>query len=65
MIPIRTEFQRSASASQEIQRDDLVLAFSELLNRVEALVPAGRERSLVVTKLQEAFDWAFRGMVVR
>lgn len=35
--------------------------FTSLLNLVEATVPAGRERSLVVTKLQEACNWAVRG----
>lgn len=36
--------------------------FSALLDMVEAAVPAGRERSIVVTKLQEAFGWALRGV---
>lgn len=39
-------------------------AFSALLERVEALVPAGRERALVVTKLQEASFFAKRGVAV-
>lgn len=39
-------------------------AFSTLLEKVEALVPAGRERALVVTKLQEASFFAKRGIAV-
>lgn len=35
--------------------------FTSLLGLVEATIPAGRERSLVVTKLQEACSWAVRG----
>lgn len=37
-------------------------AFSDCLERVEALVPAGRERALVATKLQEACFFAKRGI---
>lgn len=33
-------------------------AFSALLDRVEATIGPSRERSLVVTKLQEACRWA-------
>lgn len=43
---------------------DLGEAFSALLERIETLVPASRERSLVVTKLQEASYWAKRGLAV-
>jgi hypothetical protein len=39
-------------------------AFSDLLDKLETIIPAGRERSLVVTKLQEAAFWAKRGMSV-
>ena len=38
--------------------------FSELLTALEAAVPPGRERALVVTKLQESAFWAKRGMAV-
>lgn len=38
------------------------LAFTECLTRVEAVMPAGRERALVLTKLQEACSWAKRGV---
>jgi hypothetical protein len=37
-------------------------AFSALLDELEQLLPVGRERSLVLTKLQEAQDWALRGI---
>lgn len=36
--------------------------FSRLLDELEQVVPPGRERSLVVTKLQEAKMWATRGV---
>ncbi len=39
-------------------------AFSTLLDQVEMLVPPGRERSLVATKLQEACYFAKRGIAV-
>ncbi len=39
-------------------------AFSQLLEAVEAVVPAGRERSLVVTKLQEASFFAKRAVAL-
>ena len=38
--------------------------FSEALLKIEALVPAGRERALVITKLQEASFFAKRGIAV-
>lgn len=39
-------------------------AFSQCLETVEKLVPPGRERSLVVTKMQEACFFAKRGIAV-
>ncbi len=38
--------------------------FSDALTRIESLVPAGRERALVVTKLQEACYFAKRGIAL-
>ncbi len=40
----------------------LAAIFSLTLNEIEAIVPAGRDRSLVVTKLQEAAFFAKRGI---
>lgn len=37
-------------------------AFSELLTKIEALVPGGRELALVKTKIQEASHWANQGV---
>ena len=34
-----------------------------MLNVIEVVLPAGRERALVVTKLQEAFFWAAKGVL--
>lgn len=39
-------------------------AFSTLLETIEALTPPGRERSLVVTKLQEASFFAKRSIAM-
>jgi len=36
--------------------------FSEALDKIEAIVPPGRDRSLVITKLQEASFFAKRGI---
>lgn len=43
--------------AQELER-----SFTALLAQIEALVPSSRERSIVVTKLQEASMWAKRGI---
>jgi hypothetical protein len=60
---IRPEFEsralndRGIAACNEVRWD-----FTELLTKLEATIPAGRERSLVVTKLQEACGWAVRAV---
>lgn len=41
---------------------DIRDAFSALLARIEVSVPPGSERSIVVTKLQEACMFAVRGV---
>lgn len=38
--------------------------FSDALEQIESLIPPGRERALVVTKLQEASFFAKRGIAV-
>lgn len=64
-MTMRSEFQVHMLNGTGIERATaLGEAFSELLTKVEAIVPASRERSLVVTKLQEAAFWAKRGMAV-
>lgn len=44
--------------------DQIGSRFAELLGDLEALIPPGRERSLVVTKLQEAAFFAKRGIAI-
>jgi hypothetical protein len=60
---IRNEFTGNTLDEVALERIRyLRTAFSVLLNAVEFVVPAGRPRSLVVTKLQEACMWAVRGI---
>lgn len=44
--------------------EELAKEFSNLLAVVEGHIPAGRERSLVVTKLQEACFFAKRALAL-
>lgn len=56
---IRPEFSYHTLNAQGIgECNSIRAAFSTLLSEVEATIPASRERSLVVTKLQEACRWA-------
>lgn len=45
--------------------DELASEFASLLDTVEHMIPAGRERAIVVTKLQEACFFAKRGLALR
>lgn len=45
--------------------DKIREGFTSLLDLVEATIPASRERSLAVTKLQEACNWAVRGAAMQ
>ena len=45
--------------------DYLAEEFETLLAKVEKLVPSGRERAIVVTKLQEACFYAKRGLAMQ
>jgi hypothetical protein len=38
--------------------------FSEMLDTIERMIPAGRERALVVTKMQEASFFAKRAIAL-
>lgn len=63
---IRPEFQyhqlndTGIAACNEIRE-----GFTQLLNLVEAKMPVGRERSIALTKLQEACNWAVRGVATQ
>lgn len=62
---MRGEFQVHILNEQGIDRAlQLGDAFSEFLDKLEVLVPAGRERALVVTKLQEASFFAKRAIAL-
>lgn len=63
--PLRSEFAVHRLNPQGLERaETLARAFGVLLDCVEVLVPPGRERALVVTKLQEASFFAKRGIAV-
>jgi hypothetical protein len=52
-------------SDEDVQKTERVrLAFSDCLSAVEAELPASRERSLVLTGMQEACMWAIRGIAV-
>jgi hypothetical protein len=62
---MRAEFQVHLLNDQGLAKaTELGEIFSEALSKIESLVPAGRERALVVTKLQEASFFAKRGIAV-
>lgn len=62
---MRQEFQVHLLNDQGIERaKQLGDVFSAALDRIEALIPQGRERSLVITKLQEASFFAKRAIAV-
>lgn len=62
---MKNEFQVHMLNETGIARaTELGEAFSALLETIEGLVPAGRDRALVVTKLQEASYFAKRGIAV-
>lgn len=62
---MRQEFQVHMLNEQGIARAiELGEIFSDALTKIEALVPSGRERALVVIKLQEASYFAKRGIAV-
>jgi len=61
----RTEFAVHSLNDQGLAKaGDLADIFSDALDKIEAFVPAGRERSLVVTKLQEAAFFAKRAIAL-
>lgn len=62
---MRNEFQVHLLNDEGIAKaTELGEAFSDCLTRVEAVLPASRERALVVTKLQEASFFAKLGIAV-
>lgn len=62
---MKNEFQAHMLNADGIAKATaLAEAFSLLLEAVEQFVPPGRERALVVTKLQEASFFAKRGIAV-
>lgn len=50
------------NAYGQAQVEELERVFKFALNDVCAIIPAGRERALVTTKLQEAFYFAKQGV---
>lgn len=65
MPTIRSEFAvHRLNPPGFLKAEQLAAAFSKLLNEIDELVPDGREKSLVITKLQEACFFAKRGIAV-
>lgn len=63
MDNIRQEFQVHLLNETGISKAaQLGCIFSEALEKIEAIVPAGRERALIITKLQEASFFAKRAI---
>ena len=65
MSIVRTEFEVHRLNELGMAKASAIAeAFSDLLTSVESVCPPSRERSLVITKLQEASFWAKRAMAV-
>lgn len=62
-MAIRDEFRVHILNERGLQTvAALAEIFSDTLNRIETRIPAGRERALVITKLQEAAFFAKRAI---
>ena len=65
MSNIRAEFKAHAISPNVLDLIERVrIAFSTMLDEIEKCVPPGRERALVITKLQEASMFAVRGVAL-
>lgn len=65
MSDVRAEFEvHRLNEVGLLKAGELAAGFSQLLDLVDSLVPAGRERALVVTKLQEASFFAKRAIAL-
>ena len=64
-VPVRDEFAVHLLNEQGLRAaETIAIAFTELLNALDAILPSSRERLLVITHLQEAAFWAKRGIAV-
>jgi hypothetical protein len=62
---MRDEFKVHQLNDQGLKKaTDLGEVFSQMLDAIEALIPQGRERSIVITKLQEASFFAKRAIAL-
>jgi len=60
---MRPEFQVHLLNAQGLNRaKELGEVFSDALDNIEVLIPAGRDRALVITKMQEASYFAKRAI---
>jgi hypothetical protein len=65
MPKIRPEFQYHELNQAGVDACTTIReGFTDLLNLVESVIPEGRDRSLVITKLQEGCTAAVRGAAV-
>lgn len=61
----KPEFAMQATTPESAAScEQVAQMFSDLLDRLDAVLPAGRERALVVTKLQEAAHWAHAALTL-
>lgn len=62
-MTIHKEFQvHMLTEEGKAKAKEIAEGFSDLLTKIDALVPAGRELAIVKTKLEEACFFAKRGM---
>ena len=61
---MRIEFKSDTPTNDPSRNANVVIdeVFSAALERLETVVPAGRARSLMITKLQEAAMWSRKGV---
>ena len=50
------------SQENKIKHEDIRVRAAELAHAINVLVPEGREKSLAITKLEEAMFWANAGI---